>query len=712
MGLTSGSTGKGAVDRGMILRKNSPEDRVIALAGNPNVGKSTVFNALTGMNQHTGNWPGKTVTNAQGAYEWEGKRYILVDLPGTYSLMAHSREEETARDFLCFGGADAAVVVCDATCLERNLNLALQTIEIMPRTVLCINLMDEAQKKGIALNCKELEKQLGVPVVPVTARSGEGLEKLMDKIAESVHREKSGGSRVPYGEPLQSAVKVVEPAVWKYLKGTSLNPFWVSLKLLEGEKTLLRTMASFLGYSIEEKPEVVCALEKARVKIRESGFPLEHVGDIAVRKTILQAERISRKTVTATENSGEERDRKLDRILTGKWTGIPVMIALLALIFWLTITGANYPSQLLSQLFGWGEIKIHQIMENAGAPAWLDGALVSGMYNVLTRVISVMLPPMAIFFPLFTLLEDFGYLPRVAFNLDKYFKSCSACGKQALTMSMGFGCNSAGIVGCRIIDSPRERLIAILTNNFVPCNGRFPTLIAIISMFFVTSAGMGQSLLSALLLTGVILLGIWMTFLTSKLLSKTLLKGEPSSFTLELPPYRRPQIGKVLIRSIFDRTLFVLGRAAAVAAPAGLIIWLLANLYIGDQSLLSHCAGFLDPIGRLMGMDGVILLAFLLGFPANEIVVPIMIMAYLAQGSLPDMENLTELHLLLTENGWTWVTALCTMLFSLMHWPCSTACLTIYKETRSLKWSVVAILLPTLCGMILCFLVATVGRYF
>ena len=345
-----------------------------------------------------------------------------------------------------------------------------------------------------------------------------------------------------------------------------------------------------------------------------------------------------------------------------------------------------------------------------GAPVWLRSMLVEGVYRVLAWVVSVMLPPMAIFFPLFTLLEDLGYLPRVAFNLDKYFKKAHACGKQALTMCMGFGCNAAGIVGCRIIDSPRERLIAMITNSFVPCNGRFPTMIAIITMFFIGTAGMGGSILSTLILTGVIVLGIVMTFFVSRLLSGTILKGIPSSFTLELPPYRRPQIGKVIVRSIFDRTLFVLGRAVVVAAPAGLIIWILANVQYGDASLLAHCAAFLDPFAQLLGLDGVILLAFILGFQANEIVVPIIIMTYMATGSLTDMSDLTQLHTLLVDNGWTWLTAVCTMLFSLMHWPCSTTCMTIAKETKSFKWTAVSFAVPTVVGMLVCFLVAGTAR--
>jgi ferrous iron transport protein B len=318
---------------------------------------------------------------------------------------------------------------------------------------------------------------------------------------------------------------------------------------------------------------------------------------------------------------------------------------------------------------------------------------------------------MAIFFPLFTLLEDLGYLPRVAFNLDNFFKKACAHGKQALTMCMGFGCNAAGIIGCRIIDSPRERLIANITNNFVPCNGRFPTLIAIITMFFAgVVAGPLQTVFSTILLTGIIVLGVVMTLLLSKILSRTILKGIPSSFTLELPPYRKPQIGKVIVRSVFDRTLFVLGRAVSVAVPAGLIIWVLANIHVGTPSLLSHCAGFLDPFAKLLGLDGYILMAFILGFPANEIVVPIIIMSYTATGSILELDSLDQLRQLLVSHGWTWLTAVCVMLFSLMHWPCGTTCWTIKKESQSWKWTFVSFLVPTITGIIVCFIVANTVR--
>ena len=402
--------------------------------------------------------------------------------------------------------------------------------------------------------------------------------------------------------------------------------------------------------------------------------------------------------------------RRADRLLTGRALGFPLMILLLLVVFWLTISGANYPSQLLSAGLGWLGERLSELM--SGAPWWLSGVLVDGAYRTLAWVTAVMLPPMAIFFPLFTLLEDSGYLPRVAYNLDKPFQRCNACGKQALTMAMGFGCNAAGIVGCRIIDSKRERLIAMLTNAFVPCNGKFPFILPLASVFFVgTAGGFGESALSAAIVTAAVLLGVGMTFAASKFLSATILRGQPSGFTLELPPYRKPQFGKVIVRSLLDRTLFVLGRAAAVAAPAGAVIWILANVTVDGSSLLSYCTGALDPFAKLLGMDGVILMAFILGLPANEIVIPIIIMCYLSQGSLTEL-SLPALAQLLGENGWTWRTAVCTMLFSLMHWPCSTSLLTVRKEAGGWKWALAAFLLPTCAGVIGCLAVAQISGLF
>ena len=686
MGLTRTSTGKHSIDTNTPALKSDPGDIVIALAGNPNVGKSTVFNALTGMNQHTGNWTGKTVATACGSFRKNGKNHILVDLPGTYSHFTHSVEEEVARDFILSGKADACITVCDATCLERNLNLVLQIIEITPRTVVCINLMDEARRKKICVDIPALARELGVPVVGTSARSGKGLDELIDAVDSLKSKNPAPLESVHYGSGIEEALQILAPA----LDGISSHPRRDALRILSGES---------------EAPEKAQeAAKSADEVIDRYGLTQEMIRDKAAVAAVMRAEEIYKKCVTA-DRQHSAADRKLDRIFTGR-AGIFAMLLLLALVLWITVYGANYPSELLFSAFDALGVRLRQLLSSLNAPEALTGALIDGVYRVLSWVVAVMLPPMAIFFPLFTLLEDSGYLPRVAFNLDHRFKKSGACGKQALTMCMGFGCNAAGVTGCRIIDSPRERLMAAATNGFVPCNGRFPTLISLISLFVAGALPAPfNSFAGAALLTLLIVLSVLMTFAACSLLSKTILRGVPSSFTLELPPYRRPQIGKVIVRSIFDRTLFVLGRAAAVAAPAGLIIWITANIKLNGTSIFSYCSDFLDPIARLFGMDGVILMAFILGFPANETVVPIMLMGYLADSSISQTDG-AALHSLLTANGWDIGTAICVIIFMLFHWPCSTTLITVKKETGSMKWTLIAALLPTVAGLILCFAVS------
>ena len=625
MGLTHRSVGTHAAAFGGTRRTG---ERIVALAGNPNVGKSTVFNALTGMRQHTGNWAGKTVGCACGRCRSAREQYLLVDLPGTYSLQPHSAEEAVACDFVRGGKADAVVVVCDATCLERTLVLALQMHSVTPNTIVCVNLLDEARRKRIRIDLPALQTQLGMPVVGVTARKKKTLRALLDA--------------------LDAAMAAPQP--------------------------------------------------------RPDGAP--EAGDPA--DDVRRAEAICRAAVRRETPEYAARDRRLDRLLTSRATGYPIMLLGLAAVLWLTIAGANTPSVWLAHFFGWAQGKFSALLIFLHAPPWLQGLLVDGMFRTLAWVVAVMLPPMAIFFPLFMLLEDAGYLPRVAYNLDRPFQACRACGKQALTMCMGLGCNAAGVVGCRIIDSERERLLAVLTNSLMPCNGRFPALIALMTMFFAVAGG--GSLVSALLLTAALVLSVGLTFGATWLLSMTVLRGRPSAFALELPPYRAPQVGQVIVRSVFDRTLFVLGRAAAVAAPAGMILWTLANVHVGGASLLAWCAGALDPLGRVMGMDGVLLLAFVLGFPANEIVLPIAVMGYLAQGSLGDSLGLAQMHALLTANGWTWTTAVSAVLFFLLHWPCSTTLWTIRRETGSTKWTLLAALLPTAMGMALCTAFTALAR--
>lgn len=624
MGLTHRSVGTHAAAFGGTRRAG---ERIVALAGNPNVGKSTVFNALTGMRQHTGNWAGKTVGCACGRCRSAREQYLLVDLPGTYSLQPHSAEEAVACDFVRSGEADAVVVVCDATCLERTLVLALQMHSVTPNTIVCVNLLDEARHKRIRIDLSALQAQLGMPVVGVTARKKKTLRALLDA--------------------LDAVMAAPQP-----------------------------------------RPDGAL----------ETGDPADDVR---------RAEAICRAAVRRETPEYAARDRRLDRLLTSRATGYPIMLLGLAAVLWLTIAGANAPSEWLAHFFGWAQGRFSALLTQLHAPGWLQGLLVDGMFRTLAWVVAVMLPPMAIFFPLFTLLEDAGYLPRVAYNLDRPFQACRACGKQALTMCMGLGCNAAGVVGCRIIDSERERLLAVLTNSLMPCNGRFPALIALMTMFFSLS---GSTLTAALLLTAALVLCVGLTFGATWLLSATVLRGKPSAFALELPPYRAPQVGQVLVRSVFDRTLFVLGRAAAVAAPAGMVLWALANVHTGGVSLLTRCAAALDPLGRMMGMDGVLLLAFVLGFPANEIVLPIAVMGYLAQGSLSDALGLAQMHALLTANGWTWTTAVSAVLFFLLHWPCSTTLWTIRRETGSAKWTLLAALLPTALGMALCAAFTALAR--
>jgi ferrous iron transport protein B len=682
----------------------------VALSGNPNVGKSTLFNSLTGSSQHTGNWAGVTVSCFKGSCSSKKYNYVFADLPGTYSLMAHSAEEALARDGICFGNCDAAVVICDSTCLERNLNLVLQILETGIPAMVCVNFMDEAAKKNIRIDLPALSRELSAPVAGTTARKKRSLEHFLDRLDETVDHPDTEPFHISYDAAVEQAISMLLPFTEPL--SSRLSPRWLALRLLENDPGLLRSLNTFLGRDLSEDDALCQAVLQARSHLDQAGIFEDDLKDRIVSGIVNTAESIASRTVSLPEKPYGKRDAFWDRILTGRLAGYPAMIGLLALIFWLTITGANYPSALLSSLFFSFQEKLTAAFMAVNAPQWLHGILVLGVYRVLAWVISVMLPPMAIFFPLFTLLEDFGYLPRIAYNLDRPFQCCKACGKQALTMAMGFGCNAAGVTGCRIIDSPRERLIAILTNSFVPCNGRLPALVTLITLFFTgaSSAGPISSLRPALILTFFILTGVAATFFVSRLLSATVLKGMPSSFTLELPPYRRPQIGRVIWRSILDRTLFILGRAAAVAAPAGLVIWILANVSIGDISLLARFSGYLDPIGRLMGMDGVILMAFILGLPANEIVIPIIIMAYTSQGTLIEPGNLSDLHTLLISQGWTWVTALCTMVFFLFHWPCSTTLMTIKKETGSLKWTCLAVLLPTACGVILCMAITAFSR--
>ncbi len=603
---------------------------MMVLAGNPNVGKSTIFNCLTGMHQHTGNWAGKTVANAKGTWKAEGMPDIqLTDAPGCYSLESSSPEEEVARECICDPDIKGVIVVCDGTCLERNLILALQILEYRRDVILCINLMDRVRKKGMEIDTEKLGSLLNVPVITTCASQK---KQIKSKLSRAV------------AELLQSS------------------------PLLDDKKDTARMSPEEI---VEEAQKIAAA-------------------------------------VTTQKSVEEDKTIKIDRLLTSPWTGFPAMGIMILVILWITLKGANYPSEFLSSRLLALEEPFFRGLAGIGLSAEFCEMTVYGMYRVLAWVVSVMLPPMAIFFPMFTLLEDWGFLPRVAFNLDRCFKGCKACGKQALTMCMGLGCNASAVVGCRIIDSRRERLLAMLTNSLVPCNGRFPLLIGIITMFFASESREK----GALILTGVIMLGIAATFAATRLLSATVLRGTAASFTMELPEYRKPQFGKVIVRSVFDRTLFVLGRAAAVAAPAGMIIWIMANSFSGDISIIQRMAEFLDPVGRFMGMDGVILTAFILGIPANEIVLPIAMMIYMSMGTLGETGDLNYFADILCSNGWTEITAINVMIFSLMHWPCATTLLSVKKEAGGWRWAAAAFAVPLIMGVTVCSVTAAFYRIF
>ena len=684
-----------------MLKEGQPTEKRtcrVAFAGNPNVGKSTLFNALTGMHQHTGNWTGKTVGLTEGLCRSRRYTYRMTDIPGTYSLRPRSAEEEIARNFLCFSSPDAVIVVCDATCLARGFSLLCEVLQITPRVLLCVNLMDEAKRKGIAVDTAGLSAALHIPVVATNAQDKRSVKKLLSALDQLMEQtDFSTVTPPPYPQEIEAAIL---PLADLLAKEYGLPARFLAARLIEKDFALLHEINLFVGRNILANDAVAAALASAKARLSDHG--IDDIESSAAANFSLTGQNLCKRFVSGALDDMPATDKKIDALVTGKYTAVPIMLLLLCLILWLTIFGANAPSAMLADFFAWIEVPLYGALRFLRLPAFLCDWLIFGALRVLGFVVSVMLPPMAIFFPLFSLLEDVGLLPRIAYNLDRPFQCAGVCGKQSLTMCMGLGCNAVGVTGCRIIDGRRDRLIAILTNCLVPCNGRFPTLILLISLFFVRSdGGLLSSLKSAALLTLLILLSVLMTFALSFLLSKTLLRGKEVPFTLELPAYRKPSMKKILVRSFFDRILKILGRVVCVALPCGLLLWPLAHFYIGETSALARIAGFFAPFGRFFGLDGAIITAFLLGLPANEIVLPIVGMIYAAAADLAPL-GAADLRVLLLANGWTARTAACCILFSLFHFPCATTLWTIQKETGSTKWTVVAFVLPTLLGLLLC----------
>lgn len=648
----------------------------ILLVGNPNVGKSSIFNILTHSHEHTGNWTGKTVKLARKNII--NTNYTLIDLPGIYSLSSLSDEEIVAKDTLLFEQYEKIIYVMDSSNIEKNLHLLLQILEINKNIILCLNMVDELDIKGIKINDKKLSEILDIKVIRCSASKNIGIKELI----ESLDEENKSSYNYIYDYNIEKGIS----DIFEYLTNQFKSRF-IALKLLEKDITLVDSIKTKYKIDIIDKDIQNYLMHVNSEEISDSVSNLLN----NISKNIYNE---------VVEISKEKEIGTIDKIFSKKIYALPIMFIIMFGIFFITIVLANYPSELLSLIFNKVEICLVNLSNILKIPSYIYEPIIYGIYRVVSFIVSVMFPPLVIFFFLFTYAEESGILPRLAFNFDKVFK-CSGChGKQALTICSGFGCNACAIVGSRIIDSKRDKLIAILTNSFIPCNGRFPMIIALITMFFTNS---NNKLQVSLYLTLFVILAILISLLTSFILSKTILKGYNGFFILELPDYKKVKFKKVLKNSLVYKSLSILKKAVLVSIPCGIIIYFMTNTTIGNLSLFKIASNFLEPFGKLLGLDGVILLSFFLALPANEIVLPIIIMGYLGSKNVPMISNYLTIKEVLINNSWTYMTALSTILFSIMHFPCGTTLATIKSEVGT-KWMIYSFFIPLVTGILFLFI--------
>ena len=678
---------------------------VVAMAGNPNVGKSAIFNALTGSRQHVGNWPGKTIERAEGIFyhgDWE---IHLVDLPGTYSLAAQSPEEVVARDYILSGEPDVVVNVVDATSLERNLNLTLQILELTDRVVVALNLMDEVRRRGWEIDVKALEADLGVPVVPTVATEDEGFPQLAAALVEVAEgRRQTHPVSVDYGLTVEGHIQSLEADLASL--GIDGRRRWIALRLLEDDPEIVEAFKAgnlssccLKKDDLSASPEALQAVLRRAARLRESTRPDARVE--IVRRRYEFADEVFRRTARRLRPVEESPTERLDRIFIHRVWSWPIMLAMLVAVLWITIQGANVPSDMLGTAFGWLADVTRGFLVRLHAPWWVVGPLVDGLIVGTGTVIAVMLPPMIIFFTAFNLLEDIGFIPRVAFNLDRLMQAVGSQGKHTLVAMMSFGCNVTGVLTCRIIENAKDRVVAIVTSPLILCNGRFGAGLALIILFFGKRA-LVVTLAYLVISVGAMLLATWV-------LNRVFFRREPSGFVMELPPYRKPNWGQVIWRTLAHQVGHTMGRAVMIAAPATLLIWLLGNLPPGapfERTAVGRLVGVLAPLGRPFGLSGEMLAALLFALPAKEIVVPSLAMTYGLQATLADSEAVLGY----LGHTWTPLVAFSFLTFYMLYLPCLVTVWATWKETRNLKWTLMGSVVPLVTASVITFLVYQGGR--